>query len=704
MPHKQCIFGKYTYFGEIMKKNKRQDKIRNTKFFQKIQIKLAGAFLLPVVFIVILGVASYKEASGGIISSYEESLDKAIGLSNQFFALTVDSVQNMYKSYVNDNSYTIYFSGWSADETAETSSYLTFTQNMKSAIATDSSVCNVMFLSDKVKSVVTTGSTADGLYTEYISTPQGEMLKENTFGYFLFGNNSAADEALNTSSEVYGLRLARHMQEYNGVMLIDIDKRVVIDALESMNVGDGAIVGIITTDGTELLSDGSNPEEPIFADSDFYAKALESEALNGNEYVMYDGEEYFFEYSKIDQRDAMICALIPKSILTEKASSIRILTIVLVFIASLVAVFVGVVIAGGFGKSIKVFIKQFNKVASGDLTATIKTKRKDEFSLLAHGANGMINTMNGLISNITELSNGLAKASTNVMNTAERLLDSSEKIQISMENIDTGTSTLNEGSEKCLEQMDGLSERINEISVRSGEIVKITQASKDAINQGQNSISTLTESASATSTITSNVIQAIEQLNEKTAVIGQIVKAINDIASQTNLLSLNASIEAARAGDAGKGFAVVAEEIRKLAEESGHSAERISKIIAEISANTKEVVDIANDAKVAVDGQEAAVALMEKSFDLIKEHTEKFIESLELINTNVKNMDTARKETLNAMESVSAVSVQTSSETSSVHKNTAIQTEQISQLDTEADKLKKEAMELNSILSKFRTE
>ena len=691
-------------FFKKIKKSEKQDDSRKVKWFQRIQFKLAGAFLIPVIFIVILGISSYKEASTGIVEGYEESIDKASGITNKYFTLTLDSVQNMYKSYLNDSDYKQYFQGLSFDEPTQIARHLTFTSDLKSVLTTDNSVNDIMFLSDKVPSVVTTGSETEGLYTIYTGTKQGALLKDDNYGYYLFGNVSDADQALGTSSDRYGLRLARHMVGFNGVMLIDINKDVVLDALESMNVGEGTIVAIITTDETELLSDGTNPETPVFVGTDFYEEALDSSEMTGSKYVIYQGSEYLFEYSKIEGRGAIVCALVPKSFLTSKAAGIRNLTIILVAVAIVVAVAIGTILAAGIGRAISTSVKQFGKVASGDLTANVKTKRKDEFALLASGANGMIGNMNGLISDITQLSQDLSNASNSVMDTAGRLLESSGKIQTSIKNIDTGNATLDEGTEKCLEQMDDLSRKIKEVSTSSDEVAQMAKISANVINDGQQSIATMTKSANATSVITANVIHAIEELDEKTATIEGIINVINDIASQTNLLSLNASIEAARAGEAGRGFAVVAEEIRTLADESRQSAMEIGKIISQISENTKDVVKIAKNAKETVDEQESAVASMTDSFALIKEHTEKFIIALESINTNVKNMDMVRKATLNAMESVSAVSTQTASETSSVYRNTGVQTEQIAQLDDEAEKLEKKAAKLSQILSKFKIE
>lgn len=120
-------------------------------------------------------------------------------------------------------------------------------------------------------------------------------------------------------------------------------------------------------------------------------------------------------------------------------------------------------------------------------------------------------------------------------------------------------------------------------------------ATGETLTTGISSVQTLTQTSETTANITRNVIQSIQELEEKSKSISNIVSAINDIAEQTNLLSLNASIEAARAGDAGRGFSVVAEETESLPISVLLLLPRFSSIVDEIVSKTGEVVNICKD-------------------------------------------------------------------------------------------------------------
>ncbi len=679
---------------------KNRNNIKKVRWYQRIQIKMMAAFIIPVIFIIVLGTSSYTKAYKGIVSSYEDSMTQTMDMTTQYLGLVIDTVQSTYKEYTNVDELNQYFKNMIGESEAIALSRR-YISELKQKTTTDSTVCNIYLLSDNVSSLTTTDSDTENLYSAYLATENGAQAKADIYSYFLFGNVSDSDEAMATSSDNYGLRLVRHMNGYNAYLILDIDKKVVTEAVSSLNVGEGTLAAIITSDGTELLSDGTNPETPAFTDKDFYEAAVNSEELSGQKYVEYNGEKYLFLYSKLDGRQAMICGLIPEALLTEQAADIRLLTIIMVIVAVVIAAGIATVLSRGISNAINNTNKQLRNIADGNLNAQVTTRRRDEFALLASGVNDMAVHMRTLLGKITEMAGELSSASASVTENARALFESSDQIQLSIKEIETGTANLDNESEKCLSQMDTLSHKIHDVQGSSVNIMNKAHATEAVVNEGKNSLSSMMESAAATSRITGSVIQSIQLLEEKSLTIGDIIEAINAIAVQTNLLSLNASIEAARAGDAGKGFAVVAEEIRKLAEQSKESGEEIGRIIEEISRNTKDVVNIASEAKEIVNKQENVVIQTSRAFEQIKEHMTEFSQSLDSISNDINNMDEARERTLGAMEGISAVSAETAAGSASVYSNAQSQLGEIESLDKAAANLSAKAEELNALLSQF---
>jgi methyl-accepting chemotaxis protein len=151
-----------------------------------------------------------------------------------------------------------------------------------------------------------------------------------------------------------------------------------------------------------------------------------------------------------------------------------------------------------------------------------------------------------------------------------------------------------------------------------------------------------------------DVIQKVQEFEKHTANINGFIQVINEIASQTNLLSLNASIEAARAGESGRGFSVVADEMKKLAEQSMQAANQIQKIVKEIQVKTQSTVDTAKAAEEIVSSQTVALEHTVKVFDSINEHVKALVNNLNNISSGMKEIEGSKEDTLTAIESISA--------------------------------------------------
>lgn len=686
----------------MTEKKEKQEK-NTVPFFRRIQFKLIAAFLVPVVFIVILGYASFQQASNGIISSYENSVNQTMQTMNQYLSLVFDTVQSNYKTYISDGTLTQFYRGLYDNDSVQLNFIPSdYTSTFQGNVTKDAMISNIYIIADTHTSITTTGTTSEKLYSAYTATAEGERVKEEKAKYFLFGNQNEADTALGTDSSRYGARMVRHLNEVYAILIVDISKSCVQETLASLDGGENSYTALVTCDGNEYINapSGDAPQQ-LFVGTDFYENALNSENTSDSYYVNYEGKSYLFIYSKIDGRDAMICGLIPEANIVGQLAEIKQFTIFLVILACVVAVGMGSLIAGSYGRTINGMIHKLKKVGKGDLTVQITTKRRDEFAFLAQGINDMVAHMKHLIANITDASTELSGAAEWVTKSSTTFAETSGGIKNAISEIDEGVSRLDEDSAGCLGQMDKLSEKIGFVSSNAENISEMTNDAGRAIADGIHSMDALNESAVSTSRITAEVIEAIQGLEEKSKSIGQIIKTINEIAEETNLLSLNASIEAARAGEAGRGFAVVAEEIKKLADQSLQSSSEIERIVNEIVAGTGQVVTVAREAEDIVKSQETAVGETTQAFEQIDDKVASLMESLHQINENVANMETARETTLEAITSISAVSAQTASGSATVYGEAKKQENMVGELEEAAEMLSAKAEELAQMLQRF---
>lgn len=559
------------------------------------------------------------------------------------------------------------------------------------------------------------------IYSAFLDTDLGQKVSMDATSYYWVGSGSMPDldKLLLVDPSSYILRVAHDVSSTtDAVMIVDIKKDAILDILTNFNLGEGSYVGIITPDNQEMVVEGKDitkeeegkaksqnniVKETIYKDQDFYKDALKSEKDSGKDYVRFDGKTYLFTYEKIGRSGIMLCSMVPQSVIVAQANSIRVLTFVMVVISCIIAMIVGTLISKGFSKSINLSIKELAKVSKGDLTVEFRTNRRDEFALLYGSCNDMLANIRGLIMEVESVYDALSVSLNKVNTSSTTFSETTKDIQTSVHEIETGVGEQTESATDCLNEMDSLFTKINVVNDNTNEIGSIAASTQVAINSGLTSMDNLNAKTKSTTDITDSVIQTIKGLSVHSKNIGQIVNSINDIAEETNLLSLNASIEAARAGAAGKGFSVVATQIRKLADQCLASAGKISNIVTEITEATKEAVNTAQTAEEIVDEQVEAVAATAHSFQTLKQRIEKLSEYLESIQSSSKDMEASGSSTLNSMENISAILEETLASVTSVANVTDKQSEALTSLDDASSQLMVRAERLGDAISKFKT-
>ncbi|BCJ96288.1 hypothetical protein acsn021_38570 [Anaerocolumna cellulosilytica] len=670
--------------------------------FASIRVKLILAFLVPVLFIILLGTASFNKAAQGIRSSYEQAAGQAINMATQYLAFGANSIKTLSNQYINDNEINEYFFGFRGNDTLESNSYHRNLNNSASTkVSADDFISNIIIISDKVKSVTTLKKQKDNIYAGFLETELGKELFDSKTSYWI-GSNAYLDEKLEVGPDSYSLRFIRKLGGTDALIVIDMDMNTVRDILKSMEFDRTGTIGLITGDGKEIISGNQdNNSDTVFADKAFYKEAVTSLDTSGAYYVSIDGKDNLFIYSKLGETGSIVCGLIPKGTIMSQADGIKYLTVIIVIIACVLAVFTGLFISMGIDKTIKNIIEKLKMAASGDLTVDFSTKRRDEFKILTDEINHTFSNMKALIGQVKEMSKDVSEAATDVTKTSGNFLKTTQSISTAMNDIEKGITQQAEGAEECLKQMDRLSNKIVQTGVNTDEIGRIAEGTKRQIQEGTIVTGELNQQTKSTSMITTGIVRGIEELNRKSISIESIIKVINDISSQTNLLSLNASIEAARAGELGRGFAVVADEIRKLAEQTGQSVNDIKDIIESIQDNTKELVISAKSVENVLELQENAVRNTTESYQGINNSVDNLMLHLNSIIENVDNVEEARNSTLGAIENISAVLEEIAAASSNVTQISESQLQSVESLNQSAGKLNQNSEQLVQEVQRF---
>ncbi len=670
-----------------------------------IRVKLVGAYLIPVVLIVLLGILSYTRASTAIVSNYKEATRNTVQKTAEYYNLLMMNIDTKAQKLSSDSRLRNYYNGDFKDSLKdETNSYSSINQNVLSEKTSDPNIDLICVLAPYGKSITTNGIFEKNIYSEFMKSEEGKSIlaSSNTSTLWL-GNHKFLDESLEISTNSYGISLTRQIinnkMETVGVVYVDIKMNAIQDPLKSIQLPEGSECALVISNGREITSKGDN-KEAVFFNQEDYKNAIQSEKATDMRYTT-DNKNLFI-YSKVGTHGTMLCTMIPKSAILKQVEGIKFVTITMVLIAIILAMLIGFILAQGIGSEIGRINEVVMKAEEGDLTANPLTRRKDEFMLLNKHINGMFTGMKGLIHRTANVTNTILESANAVASSSAELVVNSRNITEVVGHIEAGIEQQAEDAQKCLKKMSDLDEKINYVNDSTDQINHSANSTKTIVLEGITTMDELGAKSKATFAIAKEIIENIEQLNKESASISEITGTINSIADQTNLLALNASIEAARAGDAGKGFAVVANEIRKLADESLKASGKINEIIGSIQKRTKNTANTANQAGDIVQSQEYALQSTLKVFDNITTHVESLIKNIDEISERIKDIEETKNITLSAITDISSVLEETASASLEVQSAAERQLSATESLNSAVELLKDESIELQGAVSSFK--
>ncbi|MFA9465499.1 MAG: methyl-accepting chemotaxis protein [Velocimicrobium sp.] len=677
------------------------------KMLRGIRAKLIGAFMIPVLLIILLGILSFNKSSTGIITNYENSTLTSMDMLSKYLALGFDTVQAKTKQLCANETMINYFSGrWDNDISNQITKRKELETTVVSNILTEDYMSNIYILSSYTTPIVAKGSLAPQAFDNFSNGEDYKKIQASGVNYNFFGYHDTIDEDAKVTSDTYSLSCIGTLNAIGkkgiGYIIIDISPEFIQQALADSNLPEGSICALVTPDGRELYADAKTiPEGFSFAGQGF---TEEGAAESGYHYVNYNGKEYLFLYSPLATGDAYVYSLVPKQFILKQAQAVKNLTILMVVIGTIIAVFCGILLASGIGGTIHKINTVLKKVAEGDLSVNAKIKRNDEFKILGDSINHTITSMKQLIYQMAGVSGNVSDSAMKVSDNSSMLLEATKSITQAVDDIEQGINQQAEDAELCLNQMSDLADQIGNVSQNAEEIERVAGSTCKTVKEGMEIVDILGNVARDTTKITGVMIHDIEELEVKSNSISSIIKSINDIAEQTNLLSLNASIEAARAGEAGKGFAVVADEIRKLAEQSATAAGEIGTIIFQIQSQTKSTVVNARKAEESVHSQESALEDTVKIFEEIRESVEGLSKNLVIISNGVGQIERTKDGTLEAIQSISATSEETAAAATELGVTAEEQLHSVEELNKAANQLSGDSKNLEEAVKVFKLE
>ena len=419
------------------------------------------------------------------------------------------------------------------------------------------------------------------------------------------------------------------------------------------------------------------------------------------------GEEHHAAYLPLKDNSGNVIGMLFVGVSVHEMDDVVSSLITTIIIIMLIIIVGGVVassvIVGRMLGALDEVVQATGKIADGDLRFNDLTIHSDdEFGTLAKEINDMKNKLKNILTRI-------ATSSERVAESAEELTAATSQGADSIHEMAQSASDMNEESDAQMKTIEVLQEKLQNMRKRMDDLYRMTMA-MDAVAMSSAKSTVLGQEKMATANkvmdhISKQVYSSVEvvgNLGKRSDEIGEIVKTISAIADQTNLLALNAAIEAARAGEHGRGFAVVADEVRKLAEQSSVAAGNIADLIHNIQRETAEAVKSISSGTEGVNEGVDAVSTAADAFKNIGVQVEKLTVNVANSTTGIEEVNKANDDIANAFNHTREVTQKSNETATSISAVAEEQTAMINEISESSKTLAQLADEMQNVVSTFK--
>jgi len=486
-----------------------------------------------------------------------------------------------------------------------------------------------------------------------------------------------------------------------GVVALDFDISKLSDALLSKGKALGYLNAIVSAEGNIIMHSDKTLIGKNVKDTEFFQKWVSGPDSGVFGYT-FNNAKRITGYKKLPNGWIYATLVLEKDLMKEVNLQTLInvsITIVAIVLGVIVALFISRVFVV---KPINFIVDKAEKIANGDLTVRIDYSSKDEIGKLAAALDKMVLALKEIATTIERDSRTVKQEASQVAAVSEEVSATIEELTAQVDSVNSNVNNASAAIEEMTSGIEEVAASAQNVAHASQKLSEEAQKVSQLASEGQKAILSIADVIVQTREKADVTFQIVEKLSESAKNIGEIVDTINSIAEQTNLLALNAAIEAARAGEAGRGFAVVADEIRKLAEESKQATQNIANILRGIVDNSMKASDATKETVEIVNKAYSESGLVKSQFEQILQSIVRMSQMTENLAASAQEQSAAAEEMSSAMDSASKSMVSVVEQMNEVTMAIKQQADAISNVARTAENLDDIAEKLVETVRRFK--
>lgn len=649
--------------------------------FKSLKSKLYISFgLVLIIPVVLVGVLSYLSAKDSIEKEILQSANQSVGVLNKLIDKTISEKINEIEVFSEEINSSMYGQG---------------------EVALRSSLHQYFKLNPDVFSIYVATNSGAFIQGEDVSTAENYNPLDRVWykeAVKLQGKPFITEPYKDVRTEEMIVTIAKQLKDRSGVVALDLKLVDLQITSESISIGKNGYSSIFDENKKVIshptLEGGGEVKESFF--NQIYEKE------SGTYDYVYEGDKRIVFFTTNKLTGWKITGTIFSKEIDESAASILYTTILVLVIAIVVSSIAVYFVVKGIIRPIGKLKESAVTISKGDLTEKVSITSNDEIGQLGQAFNDMRESLRTLIKKVEVNAEEVASSAEELTANADQTSLATEQVAIAIQEVASSADTQTTNANKNAESLNELSKAILHVAEISSTVTDLSQHATIQADEGGKAVQDTKEQMNSIHQSVSESNTKIQTLHNRSQQITSILDVITGIADQTNLLALNAAIEAARAGEHGKGFAVVADEVRKLAEQSQQSAKQIFELVHGIQADTEQSVHImaqvTNDVQSGLRVSDEAIA----KFQVIMTSMREITPQMQEVSSASEQMSASVQEVAAITEDLAFSAKGNAATSEEVAASTEEQLASMEEINASAQSLSHMADELKSLINQFK--